>query len=167
VTLLETARRIADDVLFPAAAAVDRADQVPVLQLELLASAGLYGAAAPASVGGADLDLPAFGQVVEALASGSLATTFVWTQHHGLVRALAEPDAPAVLRAHWLPALAAGSARAGAAYGGLLPGPPRCGPPRTRPAAGCCPASHPGSPAGGWSTCCTWPPADPRTPWSG
>ena len=134
--LLEAARRIADDVLFPAAPAVDRADRVPVPQLELLASAGLYGAAAPASVGGADLDLPAFGRVVEALAGGSLATAFVWAQHHGLVRALAQPDAPAALRDDWLPALAAGSVRAGAVYGGLLPGPARL---RATP-----------NPAGGW-----------------
>ena len=125
MALLEVARRIADEVLFPAAASVDRAPSVPVLQLELLASAGLYGAVAPADVGGADLDLPTFGRVVEALAGGSLATTFVWTQHHGLVRALAEPDAPASLRADWLGSLAAGMCRAGAAYGGLLPGPAR------------------------------------------
>ncbi|HST66287.1 MAG TPA: acyl-CoA dehydrogenase family protein [Mycobacteriales bacterium] len=124
MTVLETARRIADEVLFPAAAEIDRAPSVPPLQLELLASAGLYGAAAPASVGGADLDLPTFGQVVEALAGGCLATAFVWVQHHGLVRALAGPDAPAGLRADWLGALASGACRAGAAYGGLLPGPP-------------------------------------------
>jgi alkylation response protein AidB-like acyl-CoA dehydrogenase len=136
VAVLDVARRIADEVLFPAAAAVDRAPSVPVLQLELLASAGLYGVAAPASVGGADLDLPTFGRVVETLAGGSLATAFVWVQHHGLVRALAEPDAPAGLRADWLGALATGACRAGAAYGGLLPGPPQL---RATP-----------NPAGGW-----------------
>jgi hypothetical protein len=136
VTLLEVARRIADEVLFPAAAAVDRSPAVPVSQLELLASSGLYGAAAPASAGGADLDLPEFGLVVEALAGGCLATTFVWVQHHGLVRALAEPDAPAALRASWLGPLSSGVCRAGAAYGGLLPGPPRL---RATP-----------DPAGGW-----------------
>jgi len=125
VALLDVARRIADEVLFPAAASVDRALSVPVLQLELLASAGLYGVAAPASVGGADLDLPTFGRVVEVLAGGCLATTFVWVQHHGLIRALAGPDAPASMRADWLAPLAAGRCRAGAAYGGLLPGSPK------------------------------------------
>lgn len=125
VALLDVARRISDDVLFPAAASVDRAPSVPVPQLDLLATAGLYGAAAPASAGGADLDLPTFGRVAEALAGGCLATAFVWVQHHGLVRALAGPDAPAGMRADWLGALAAGACRAGAAYGGLLPGPPR------------------------------------------
>lgn len=123
--LVETARRIADEVLYPAAAVVDRAPVVPVEQLTLLAACGLYGAAAPAAVGGADLDLPEFGLVTEALAGGCLATAFVWAQHHGLVRALAGPDAPAALRADWLGPLASGTCRAGAAYGGLLPGPPR------------------------------------------
>jgi len=123
--VIEVARRLADEVLFPAAAEVDRADAVPIAHLDLLASAGLYGIQAPLSVGGTDLDLPAFGLVAEALAGGCLATAFVWIQHHGLVRALAEPDAPAALRADWLPALATGARRAGAAYGGLLPGPPR------------------------------------------
>lgn len=125
MSLVETARRIADEVLYPAAAAVDRAPVLPVEQLELLAACGLYGAAAPAAVGGADLDLAAFGLVTEALAGGCLATAFVWAQHHGLVRALAEPAAPAALRADWLGPLTSGTCRAGAAYGGLLPGPPR------------------------------------------
>lgn len=123
--LVDTARRIADEVLYPAAAAVDRAPAVPVEHLELLATCGLYGVAAPASVGGAGLDLPTLGLVAEALAGGCLATAFVWVQHHGLVRALAEPGAPAALRADWLGPLARGTCRAGAAYGGLLPGPPR------------------------------------------
>jgi alkylation response protein AidB-like acyl-CoA dehydrogenase len=136
VALLDEARRIADDVLFPAAASVDRCDVLPVLQLELLASAGFYGAAAPAAVGGADLSLPEFALVVEALAGGSLAIAFVWGQHHGLVRTLAGLPSSAPVRADWLPALAAGRTKAGAAYGGLLPGPPRL---RATP-----------NPAGGW-----------------
>jgi alkylation response protein AidB-like acyl-CoA dehydrogenase len=136
VALLDEARRIADEVLFPAAASVDRADPLPVLQLELLASAGLYGAAAPVAAGGADLPLPEFGLVVEALAGGALATAFVWAQHHGLVRTLAGLPSSSPVRAEWLPALAAGARRSGAAYGGLLPGPPRL---RATP-----------NPAGGW-----------------
>jgi alkylation response protein AidB-like acyl-CoA dehydrogenase len=136
VTLLTEARRIADEVLFPAAAAVDRAPTVPPRHLELLAAAGLYGAAAPASVGGADLPLPEFSLVVEALAGGCLATAFVWVQHHGLVRTLADLPEPAPVRAGWLAPLAAGTCKAGAAYGGLLPGAPRL---RATP-----------NPAGGW-----------------
>jgi alkylation response protein AidB-like acyl-CoA dehydrogenase len=135
VTLLDEARRVADEVLFPAAASVDRASSVPAELLSQLAAAGLYGAAAPASVGGADLSLPEFGLVVEALAGGSLATTFVWAQHHGLVRALAGLPPAAGVRS-WLPSLADGTCTAGAAYGGLLPGKPRL---RATP-----------NPAGGW-----------------
>ena len=41
MTLLDEARRIADEVLFPAAAEVDRASLVPVEQPELLAAAAL------------------------------------------------------------------------------------------------------------------------------
>ena len=131
--MIEVARRLADEVLFPAATEVDRAAAVPARQLDLLAEAGLYGAAAPVEVGGADLDLPVFGRVVETLAGGCLATAFVWLQHHGLVRALAAPDARPELRDRWLAPLAAGERRAGAAYGGMLPGPPRL---RATPAPG-------------------------------
>lgn len=123
--LVEVSRRVADEALFPAAAEVDRTGTMPAGQLDRLAAEGLYGAAAPAALGGAELDLPAFSLVGEALAGGCLATAFVWMQHHGLVRALADPDAPPGPREEWLPALATGARRAGAAYGGLLPGPPR------------------------------------------
>lgn len=125
MTLLDEARQLADEVLFPAAAEVDRAPLVPVEQLELLAAAGLYGAAAPVSVGGADLPLPEFSLLVEALAGGSLATAFVWAQHHGLVRTLAGLAETAPVRVDWLADLAAGTCKAGAAYAGLLPGVPR------------------------------------------
>jgi len=67
---VEVARRVAEEVLFPAAIAVDRADAVPVAHLGALAEAGLYGVAGPVEAGGADLGLPAFCSVVEALAGG-------------------------------------------------------------------------------------------------
>jgi alkylation response protein AidB-like acyl-CoA dehydrogenase len=57
------------------------------------------------------------------MASGCLTTTFVWIQHHGAVRALAE--APAALRDVWLAPLCTGAVRAGVAFSGLRrPGPP-------------------------------------------
>jgi hypothetical protein len=94
--MVAAATKIAEDVLFPAAAAVDRADRVPAGHLDLLADAGFYDYAGE--------DLPA---VVEILASGCLATTFVWIQHLS-------------------PLVTAGSAvrgrRAGIAYAGLAPG---------------------------------------------
>jgi hypothetical protein len=67
------AREIADDVLFPAADEVDRADRVPAAHFDLLAAGGFYG------LSGFDELAPA----VQAFAGGCLATAFVWTQHRG------------------------------------------------------------------------------------
>jgi alkylation response protein AidB-like acyl-CoA dehydrogenase len=100
-----TARRIAEDVLFPAAARVDQADRIPAEHLDLLAYQGFYG---PPS--------DEHHAVVEALASGCLATAFVWLQHTGVVRALADTD--------WGAPMARGEVRAGIAIGALRPGPP-------------------------------------------
>ena len=123
--MIEEARRLADEVLFPAAPEVDGADSVPADHLDALAAAGLYGAAGPGEEGGLGLDQPGMAELVETLAGGCLATTFVWLQHHGLVRSLSAPDAPADLRAEWLAPLCRGERRAGIALAGLLPGPPR------------------------------------------
>jgi alkylation response protein AidB-like acyl-CoA dehydrogenase len=121
------ARRLADEVLFPAAMEVDGADAVPRSHLDRLAGAGLYGAAGPGDAGGLELDQAAMGLVVEALAGGCLATAFVWLQHHGLVRNLAAPGPARAssLRDEWLAPLCRGQRRAGIALAGLLPGPPR------------------------------------------
>jgi alkylation response protein AidB-like acyl-CoA dehydrogenase len=121
--LLARAVRIADEELFPTAAAVDAADAVPRSRLDLLADAGLYGLAGPRSAGGLEPDFPTFCGVIEALAGGDLATTFVWVQHHGAVRALAAEDAPASLRDAELGPLCRGERRAGLALPGLHPGP--------------------------------------------
>ena len=94
--MAEAAAKIAEEMLFPAAAAVDRADRVPVGHLDLLADAGFYDRAGD--------DLP---EVVEILASGCLATTFVWIQHLSPLF-----TAGAALRGR----------RAGIAYAGLAPG---------------------------------------------
>jgi alkylation response protein AidB-like acyl-CoA dehydrogenase len=119
----DAARQVSDRVLYPSALAVDAADLVPDSHLEALADAGLYGVAGPRDDGGGDLDLATFSRVVEILASGCLTTTFVWIQHHGVVRALAAcPNSQ--LRADWLPALIRGRRRAGIALGGARPGPP-------------------------------------------
>ena len=63
-------------------------------------------------------------EIIEIIASGCLTTTFVWIQHHGAVRALA--DAPQPLRDAWLARNSArGEVRAGVAFSGLRrPGPP-------------------------------------------
>ena len=80
--LIQT-RQLADKVLFPSAMNVDNADRVPPENSEALAAAGLCGLAGPASAGGLDMDLATFCNVIEIMAGGCLATTFVWLQHHG------------------------------------------------------------------------------------
>jgi hypothetical protein len=128
VDIVTVARRIADDVLFPAALATDGSDTVPRELLDVLADAGLYGIAAPADAGGLDADFGVMCAVLETLASGCLTTAFVWLQHHGLVRAVAGGDRPE-LREKWLAPLASGAVRAGLAGGGML----RQAPLRARP----------------------------------
>ncbi len=123
VPVAERARRIADEVLFPAAMAVDGAPRVPPGHLDLLAGEGLYGLAGPAGYGGLDLDQQAASRIIEILAGGCLTTAFVWLQHHSAVRAVRDATEPAV-RERWLKPLCSGSHRAGLALGGALPGAP-------------------------------------------
>jgi alkylation response protein AidB-like acyl-CoA dehydrogenase len=117
------ARHLAETVLFPSAMDVDAADIVPATHLDALAAAGLYGIAGPPEAGGAELDVAPFGQVVEILAGGCLATTFAWLQHHGVVRAVTG-SGNARLRSAWLEPLCAGRRRAAIALAGGRPGPP-------------------------------------------
>ena len=119
--VVETARRLAEDVLFPTAAQTDAADAVPTVQLDVLADTGRYGLAGAAEHGGLAASPETIRSVVEVLAGGCLTTTFVWAQHHGLVRAL-EAAPPSAERVRWLGALCRGERRAGLALGGLLPG---------------------------------------------
>jgi alkylation response protein AidB-like acyl-CoA dehydrogenase len=119
--MIVRAEQIAEEVLFPAAAAVDRADRVPGAHLDLLAREGYFGVAAPEDAGGLGTDLSIAAAMVEALASGCLATTFVWIQHHGPVIAAAYSQQPGVTR-RWLDPLARGERRGGIAYAGVRPG---------------------------------------------
>ena len=122
--VVETAQRLADEVLFPAALATDAADAVPVDLLDALAASGLYGLAGPVSAGGLDADFETVCAVVEALASGCLTTAFVWVQHMGAVLAVASSENTA-LRDEWLGPLCRGERRTGLALGGAVPGPAR------------------------------------------
>jgi alkylation response protein AidB-like acyl-CoA dehydrogenase len=120
--IVRLAQRLADDVLFPAALATEASDTVPSELLDALAGAGLYGLPAPRELGGLDADFGTVCAVLEALASGCLATAFLWMQHNGVVHALTAAGRPEVART-WLPPLAAGEIRAGLALGGALPRP--------------------------------------------
>ena len=101
-TTARDVRGLADDLLFPDAMRVDGLDVLPVAHLDALAALGLYGAPVPVQAGGLGLDLATSCAVVEELASGCLATTFVWLQHRGLVMTLAADGTPAALRDRWL-----------------------------------------------------------------
>jgi alkylation response protein AidB-like acyl-CoA dehydrogenase len=127
---LATARRLADDVLFPAALDVDAGDLLPRSHLDTLAASGLYGLWGPADAGGLDVDAAVGERVVEALAGGCLTTTFVWRQHQGVVGMVAE--ASTAVRDEWLAPLCRGNRRSGIAIAGIRPG---IEPLRVRPSA--------------------------------
>jgi alkylation response protein AidB-like acyl-CoA dehydrogenase len=124
MSILSRAGKIADTVLFPATLAVDAATRVPASHLDLLADEGFYGLVAPAELGGPDVDFETVCAVVETFASACVCTTFVWMQHHGVLRRLAFGQSES-LREEWLPGLVSGERRAGVALGGTLPGEPR------------------------------------------
>ncbi|MBT9386629.1 acyl-CoA dehydrogenase family protein [Pseudooceanicola sp. CBS1P-1] len=67
----ETARRLSDDVVAPAAAAIDREDTFPRAVYETLAEQGLFGVALPEEAGGVGLDAMAACIVMEEIARGS------------------------------------------------------------------------------------------------
>ena len=116
--MLERARSIADDVLFPAAQDVDRSDLVPTSHLRSLADAGLFGISGPASHGGTDLDRSEGWRTAAALFGGCGATAFVWAQHQGVVRNLTR-SANGELREALLADLCAGEQVAGVAFAHL------------------------------------------------
>jgi len=123
--VLAAARRLVDDDLFPDAMRVDGLDAVPAAHLDAIAAEGFYGASVPEQSGGLGLDLKAMSAVTEELASGCLASTFVWLQHRGLTMTLAAESTPAALRDQWLVPACQGKVRGGIALTGLMPGPPR------------------------------------------
>jgi len=114
--------RIADEVLFAHALDVDARGEVPPSHFDALAAAGLYGIEGPPAAGGLDLDGVSRRRVRETLAGGCLTTTFVWAQHHGVVRCVRAAAPP--VRDAWLEALCRGRVRAGLALAGLAPGAP-------------------------------------------
>jgi alkylation response protein AidB-like acyl-CoA dehydrogenase len=121
---IDRARELGARVFAPAAMQVEAAHRVPPEHLDLLAAEGFYGLAGPREAGGLDLPFPAACRIIEILAGACLSTTFVWMQHHGVVRAVAGTE-NAALRQRMLGPLCRGERRAGVALAGLLPGPPR------------------------------------------
>ena len=100
------AQRLADEVLWPDAAAVDGARRIPAAHLRALHDAGLTGHAATGAGLAERIDVTA------ALAGGCLATAFVWIQHQGALAAVTRSTGPA---ARFAGDLASGALRAGVA----------------------------------------------------
>lgn len=123
-SLRSAAYRVADEVLFPAAAEIDRTGEIPASHWQALADAGLYGIAAPEPVGGPGLDFGQVTEILEVLCSGCLSTAFTWIQHHGVVLSLAGTT-NSTLRSEFFDDVTAGRLRAGVAYAGVVPTPPR------------------------------------------
>ncbi len=121
------AARIADEVLFPAAQDVDRADRIPDRNLAALADAGLFGLVGPVLHGGLDLDASAARRAMADVGSGCGATFFVWVQHHGVVGRLRASQNAALVEKH-LAAFCAGRSLAGTAFAHVR----RSGPPAIR-----------------------------------
>lgn len=107
--------------MFPTANDVDVADLVPRSHLDRLAEAGLYGLTAAVESGGIGLDGPPAWRVIETLAGGCLATTFVWLQHLSVAFAVSQLDGP--LAKELIGPMCAGDVRAGIALGGAGPVP--------------------------------------------
>ena len=128
-SMLERAHKIAEEVLFPAAAEVDARGVIPRSHFDLLAEEGFYGLAGGAEHGGLGhsgdgIDIPSLAGILETLVSGCLATTFTWMQHHGVVRGLTRTE-NAELRDQYLHPAIRGEVRCGVAYAGAIPQPPR------------------------------------------
>lgn len=100
------ARRVADDVLFPLAQAVDRSS-IPTTHFDALRAAELFSFT--------DLAPGTARRTMAAIAGGCGATFFVWAQHHGVVRNVAS-SSNAALRHDLLPSLLDGSIVAGTAF---------------------------------------------------
>jgi len=121
---VELATRLAEDVLFANATAVDNGERELSGNLDVLAEHGFYGAMLPREVGGLGVDFATAGLLGEILAAGCLSTTLTLGQHQGITGVLAGQGSPEQ-RERWLPGLASGKLRTGAAFTGAIPGPPR------------------------------------------
>lgn len=121
--LVAAVDHLADEVLWPAALAVDRRGTIPWAHFETLADHGLFALLAPRRHGGPGLDGSDVRRVLRSLGRGCGATAFAFAQHGGVVGALSSTvNDP--LRDRWLPRLCDG-ALAGTAFAHLRrPGPP-------------------------------------------
>lgn len=111
--LVVRTRELADRLLAPEAAQVDRAE-VPASHVEEIRRSGLLGVSAPREYGGAGAPDSVAREIQEILAGACCSTWFVQTQHHTPVRMLAKSELP--VRERLLRPLATGELLAGIAY---------------------------------------------------
>ena len=156
--VVETAQRLADEVLFPAALATDAAEtRCPVELLDALAEAGLYGLAGPRVGRRARRRLP--DRLPRSWRRSPPAASRRHSsgcQHIGATLAAAGSENEAV-RERVAGSLCRGERRAGLALGGALPGPPRLVARETDGRLDASTAARRSSPAGDGSTSCTRP----------
>ncbi|MDQ8702041.1 acyl-CoA dehydrogenase family protein [Streptomyces sp. LHD-70] len=114
--LADAARRLADDVLAPAAERHDREGVTPEAIAAVKAS-GVLGVNAPAAYGGSAAPAAVGREVAEILAGACCSTFFIQAQHHTPVRTLMAGEETA--RERWLRPLAEGRTLAGIAFSHL------------------------------------------------
>ncbi|RNG20680.1 acyl-CoA dehydrogenase family protein [Streptomyces botrytidirepellens] len=114
--LVAAARRLADDVLSPAAEAHDR-EGVTRQAIDAVKASGVLGVNAPAAYGGAEAPAAVGREIAEILAGACCSTFFIQAQHHTPVRTLATGEEAA--RERWLRPLSEGTLLAGIAFSHL------------------------------------------------
>ncbi|WP_432170522.1 acyl-CoA dehydrogenase family protein [Streptomyces sp. 1222.5] len=114
--LVVRARRLAADLLAPAAERVDQ-EGVPASHVEAVKRSGLLGVVAPVEYGGSGASAAVLRETAEILAGACCSTWFVQTQHHTPVQTLARSGLP--VRERLLGPLARGELLSGVAYAHL------------------------------------------------
>ncbi|MFJ1749660.1 acyl-CoA dehydrogenase family protein [Streptomyces sp. NPDC088116] len=114
--LVTAARRLAHDVLSPAAGTHDREGVTPEA-VDAVKASGVLGVNAPAAYGGAEAPAAVGREIAEILAGACCSTFFVQAQHHTPVRTLASGEE--VARERWLRPLSDGTMLAGIAFSHL------------------------------------------------
>lgn len=121
--IVQSSKRLAGDVLWPASGDVDVGKCVPAGHFAALAEAGLFGMAVSADDGGLGLAASDVRAVMRVLGGACGATAFAFAQHFGTTGAVASTTNQA-LRDRWLPSLISDTL-AGIAYAHVRrPGPP-------------------------------------------
>ncbi|MFE1749305.1 acyl-CoA dehydrogenase family protein [Streptomyces anandii] len=111
--LVDRARRLATDLLAPAAERVDQ-EGLPAGHIRAVRESGLLGLNAPVEYGGSAAPSAVGRETAEILAGACCSTWFVITQHYTPVKLLV--DAPPPVRERLLRPLATGELLAGIAY---------------------------------------------------